>query len=206
MGTKIVAIPSFPVYIVLTMLVRILLFLSTLTSFMTIVNGHCCGHCVPGLCTCAGQPAGCSDSPSCPPSVRSFLSNFSCKLWLFFSSPICAFFDHQNSHLCCAPQKCGDCNMFCCECSCCCDRTDGSNEIPALQKWKSMDTNTDLKVDLDELSLYLGNGTSAWTKHTYFHTKLTKLFMDAADSNGNGYIDPWEVDSELRYLVGSEEL
>merc|ERR1711970_620710 len=169
-------------YIIFRMLVRILLFLSTLTIFMTLVKGHCCGHCVPGLCSCAGKPGGCDadDSSSCPPS---------------------------NSHLCCAPQKCGDCNLFCCECSCCCDRTDGTtNKIPALQKWKSMDRNNDLKVDLNELSLYLGNGTSTWTKHTNFHSKLTKLFMDAADSNTNGQIDPWEVDSELRYLVNSKEL
>lgn len=68
-----------------------------------------------------------------------------------------------------------------------------------------MDRNNDLKVDLNELSLYLGNGTSTWTKHTNFHSKLTKLFMDAADSNTNGQIDPWEVDSELRYLVDSKE-
>merc|ERR1711872_821161 len=172
MGTgKIVAIPSISIFIFLTMLVRILLFVSTLTIFISIVTGHCCGGC-DGL---AGD-----DSSSCPPS---------------------------NSHLCCAPQKCGDCNLFCCECSCCCSGADGKeNIIPALQKWKSMDRNNDLKVDLEELSFYLGNGTATWTKHTYFHAKLTKLFMDGGDSNKNGQIDPWEVDSELRYLVDSKEL
>merc|ERR1712098_190451 len=185
MGTsKIVAIPSFSIHIFKTMLVRILLFFSTFTIFMSIVVGHCCGSC-DNTCPCYGKPGGCDllagdDSSSCPPS---------------------------NSHFCCAPQKCGDCNFVCCECSCCCSGADGKEIIiPALQKWKSMDRNNDLKVDLEELSFYLGNGSSTWTKHTYFHAKLTKLFMDTGDSNKNGQIDPWEVDSELRYLVDSEEL
>merc|ERR1712189_147449 len=82
----------------------------------------------------------------------------------------------------------------------------GSNSIPALNKWKWVDKSGDLKIDADELSVYLGNGSITWTKHTLYHAKLTQLFLDAADSNGNGYIDPWEMDSELRYLHKPDEL
>merc|ERR1711872_470315 len=148
------------------------------------VTGHCCGHCVPDLCSCYGTTEGCGNTQNstegCPP---------------------------KNSHLCCAPKKCGDCNLFCCECSCCCSRSDGSsNSIPALDKWKQVDKNGDLKIDTDELSVYLGNGSITWTKYTFYHAKLTQLFLDATDSNSNGYIDPWEMDSELRYLHKPDEL
>merc|ERR1711970_378643 len=163
-------------YIIFRMLVRILLFLSTLTIFMTLVKGHCCGHCVPGLCSCAGQPSGCDadDSPSCPPS---------------------------NSHLCCAPQKCGDCNLFCCECSCCC-----SAPTPALDKWNALDLNNDLKLDRDEITLYLGNGSLDWIKHAPQYNRLVTLFMDKADANSNGAVDPWEMDSSLGHLGKNGEL
>merc|ERR1712130_843396 len=58
------------------------------------VKGHCCGHCVPVLCSCYQTTGGCDELTAegdwdPPPS----------------------------SHLCCAPKAAGDCNLFCCECS-----------------------------------------------------------------------------------------
>merc|ERR1712018_1111325 len=117
------------------------------------VKGHCCGHCIPALCSCYQTTGGCdtltADGDCDPP---------------------------PNSHLCCAPKAAGDCNLFCCECSSCCSRADGgSNSIPALQKWKEMDRNQDFKLDQEEIAYYL----------------------ESVDSNSNGVIEPWEVDSSL---------
>merc|ERR1712215_441891 len=114
---------------------------------------------------------------------------------------------HPNSHFCCAPKAAGDCNLFCCECSACCTSADGgSNEVPALQKWRSLDKNKDMKLDNEEISYYLGNGTLAWTKMTPMHKRLTSLFLEAADSNSNGVVDPWEMDSSLHNIKDNVDL
>merc|ERR1712189_41851 len=79
-----------------------LLLASALLLFLVVlptVKGHCCGHCVPALCSCYQKAGGCdlmSADGDCDPPL--------------------------NSHLCCAPQSAGDCNLFCCECSSCCSR------------------------------------------------------------------------------------
>jgi len=99
------------------------------------------------------------------------------------------------------------CNLVCCECSACCTAADGgSNSIPALQKWKMMDRNKDFKLDHQEIAYYLGNGTLDWTKLTPQHTRLTSLFLDKLDSNSNGVVDPWEVDSSLHNIRDQLEL
>jgi len=82
----------------------------------------------------------------------------------------------------------------------------GSNTIPAIQKWKMMDKNQDFKLDKQEIAYYLGNGTLEWTKLTPQHTRLTSLFFDAADSNSNGMVEPWEVDSSLYNIRDQFEL
>merc|ERR1711962_596872 len=115
--------------------------------------------------------------------------------------------DPANSHLCCAPKSAGDCNLFCCECSACCPNANGdSNEVPALQKWRSLDKNKDMKLDNEEIAYYLGNGTLAWTKMTPMHKRLTSLFLEAADSNSNGAVDPWEMDSSLHNIKDNMDL
>merc|ERR1712236_183463 len=119
-----------------TKMKHLLISLVLVCVYLNTATGHCCGHCVPALCSCFQTEGGCDTLPdgstTCPP---------------------------DNSHLCCAPSKCGDCNVFCCECSCCCSRSDGTtNSVPAIQKWNSVDKNRDLKLDEEELSLYLEMG------------------------------------------------
>merc|ERR1712236_149802 len=105
-----------------TKMKHLLISLVLVCVYLNTATGHCCGHCVPALCSCFQKEGGCdvlSESGDCQPE--------------------------PNSHLCCAPKSAGDCNLFCCECSSCCDRADGgSNVIPALEKWQSIDKNKDM--------------------------------------------------------------
>merc|ERR1711872_60040 len=166
-----------------TMSERFLFCIVLLSAGLTLVSGECCGSC-DGSCPCAGQPGGCDgtdDSTSC--STLNY------------------------SHLCCAPKAAGDCNLFCCECSSCCKSANGvSSTISAAEKWRTLDKNNDKKLDEAELSLFLGNGTSTWTKYTLHHKQMTRLFMNAVDSNHNGQVDPWEMDSELKHMSKDKEL
>merc|ERR1712055_274870 len=155
------------------------IFIVTCSLLLHAATGSCCGWCTGSNCACKDQPGGCgldeSDGSCDPP--------------------------HVNSHACCAPQKCGDCNLFCCECSCCC-----STPTPALDKWNALDLNNDLKLDRDEITLYLGNGSLDWIKHAPQYNKLVSLFMDKADANSSGAVDPWEMDSSLGHLGDNGEL
>merc|ERR1712126_254718 len=163
------------------------LLVSALLLFVLVlptVKGHCCGHCIPALCSCYQTTGGCdtltADGDCDPP---------------------------PNSHLCCAPKAAGDCNLFCCECSSCCTGANGvSSTISAAEKWRTLDKNNDKKLDEAELSLFLGNGTTTWTKYTLHHMRMTRLFMNAVDSNHNGQVDPWEMDSELKHMSKDKEL